>query len=197
MEGDDYLALAKENSYSLADLLEMEEERPIELIEGEPVMQAAPSRIHQLICRRLVLQLGDFLEDKTCELYFAPFTVRLFQEEHDLPEDVDTVVEPDIAVICDHSKLDDIGCKGAPDLIIEILSPSTQRHDRIVKYGLYQRAGVREYWIVDPSTRTVQVCTLEDGKYYAPQVYTAESVIESDVLNPCCIDLSKVFREII
>ena len=88
-------------------------------------------------------------------LTWGPFGVRLFEKDGDVPDDVDTVVEPDISVICDKNKLDKHGCKGAPDMVIEVLSPSTLRHDRFVKLALYQQAGVREYWVVEPETRTV------------------------------------------
>ena len=90
---------------------------------------------------------------------------------------------------------DEIGCKGAPDLVIEILSDSTRRHDRIVKYNLYQRAGIREYWIVDPERHTVQVYVLEDGKYNAADAYTSSASVPVSVLPGCVIDLQRVFFE--
>ena len=103
--------------------------------------------------------------------------------------------EPDITVVCDSSKLDDIGCKGAPDLVIEILSPSTQRHDRLTKFNLYQRAGVREYWIIDTSSKSVQVFVLEDGRYTAKDFGTAGDKLKVNVLEDCTIDLAEVFLE--
>lgn len=184
--------MASEQRMTFADVLARSEDNLVELIDGVPVMHAAPARIHQLISRRLMLQIGNYLEDKECEIYYAPFSVRLFEQDDDQPEDVDTVVEPDLVVVCDKEKLDDFGCKGAPDLIIEILSPSTQRHDRMVKYNLYQRAGVKRYWIVDPETNTVQVCTLEDGLYGAPKVYSKGDNIAMD--NGCVVELGKVFE---
>ena len=185
------MALPESQRLTFADMQSWPEDERVELIDGIPVMQAAPARIHQLISRRLLFQIGSFLEDKECEIYYAPFAVRLFESSEDRPEDVDTVVEPDLVVVCDKEKLDDAGCKGAPDLIIEILSPSTQRHDRMVKYNLYQRAGVERYWIVDPETKTVQVCTLEDGLYGAPQVYSRDDNIVMD--NGCVVELGRVF----
>lgn len=93
--------------------------------------------------------MANFLDGKQCRVYPAPFGVRLFEQNGERPEDVDTMVEPDISVVCDRGKIDKYGCKGAPDLIIEVLSPSTRRHDRLVKLNLYQRAGVQEYWMVE------------------------------------------------
>ena len=148
---------AKREQYTFADVLTWDEGEHIEIINGEAFMMATPSRIHQKITGELFRQLANFLEGKQCGVYAAPFGVRLFEQDGDSAENVDTVVEPDITVVCDHSKLDDQGCKGAPDMVIEILSPSTQRHDRLTKLNLYQRAGVREYWIADPENRTVRV----------------------------------------
>ena len=105
------------------------------------------------------------------------------------------MVEPDITVVCDPAKLDDIGCKGPPDMVIEVLSPSTARNDRIVKYSLYERAGVREYWIIDPETKTAAVFLLEDGRYYAPIVYTEKSAAPVGLWADFSIDLSRVFSE--
>ena len=188
------MALPKEDHVTLADVLAWDEDLRVELIDGVPVLMAPPSRIHQEILTEIFYQIRTFLEGKRCRVYPAPFGVRLFEKDGDSPEDVDTMVEPDLVVVCDRDKLDDAGCRGAPDLVIEILSPSTQRHDRMVKYDLYRRAGVREYWLVDPDTRTVQVCVLEDGQYYAPQVYTAGTEVAVNVLDGCVIALEKVFR---
>lgn len=187
------MPLPKEERYTLADVLTWDEQERAELIDGALVMMAPPSRIHQKISAELGRQLGNYLEGKKCEVYAAPFAVRLFEKAGDRPEDVDTLVEPDLSVICDPGKLDDMGCKGAPDLIIEILSPSTQRHDRLTKYNLYQRAGVREYWIVDPAARSIQSFVLEDGHYTAAGFGSPGDVLKVNVLEGCFIELSKVF----
>ena len=187
------MPLPKEDRYTLADALTWDERERIELIDGAPVMMAPPSRLHQEIITALLAQLYNYLEGKKCNVYPAPFAVRLFERADDRPEDVDTLVEPDLSVVCDPGKLDDIGCKGAPDLIIEVLSPSTQRHDRLTKYNLYERAGVPEYWIVSPEERTVQVSTLVDGRYRVQELYTAEAVAKVNTLSGCFIELSKVF----
>ena len=189
------MPLPKEERYTLADVLTWDEQERAELIDGALVMMAPPSRIHQKITAELGRQLGNYLEGKKCEVYAAPFAVRLFEKAGDRPEDVDTLVEPDLSVICDPGKLDDMGCKGAPDLIIEILSPSTQRHDRLTKYNLYQRAGVREYWIVDPAARSIQSFVLEDGHYTAAGFGSPGDVLKVNVLEGCFIELSKVFPD--
>ena len=124
---------AEKGRYTFADCLTWDENDRAELIGGEIVMMAPTSRVHQKISGELFRQLANFLEGKKCEVYAAPFAVRLFEKSGDAPEDVDTMVEPDISVVCDHGKLDSHGCKGAPDLVVEVLSPSTQRHDRLVK----------------------------------------------------------------
>ena len=189
------MPLPKEERYTLADVLTWDEQERAELIDGALVMMAPPSRIHQKISAELGRQLGNYLEGKKCEVYAAPFAVRLFEKAGDRPEDVDTLVEPDLSVICDPGKLDDMGCKGAPDLIIEILSPSTQRHDRLTKYNLYQRAGVREYWIVDPAARSIQSFVLEDGHYTAAGFGSPGDVLMVNVLVGCFIELSMVFPD--
>ena len=184
---------APKDHYTFADCLTWGENERIEIINGEAVMMSPPTRIHQEISGELFRQLANFLEGKKCKVYPAPFAVRLFEKDGDTPEDVDTMVEPDISVVCDHDKLDKHGCKGAPNLVVEVLSPSTQRHDRLVKLDLYQRAGVREYWIVDPDSSTVQVFMLKDGYLHPHEVYSEKDIAKVNVLDGCFIELSKVF----
>lgn len=186
---------AKQEQYTFADVLTWEEGENIEIINGEAFMMATPSRIHQKIIMELSRQLANYLEGKSCEVYPAPFGVRLFEQDGDSPVNVDTAVEPDISVVCDRSKLDEHGCKGAPDMIIEVLSPSTRRHDRLVKLNLYQRAGVREYWIADPDNESVQVFTLDGGAWKLREDYGREDVAKVNVLEGCFIELDKVFSE--
>lgn len=141
----------------------------------------------------LFRQLANFLEGKQCRVYPAPLGVRLFEQNGERPEDVDTMVEPDISVVCDRGKIDKYGCIGAPDLIIEVLSPSTRRHDRLVKLNLYQRAGVQEYWMVDPDNQSVQVFTLDRDALKICEDYGPGDVARVNVLEGCFIDLEKVF----
>lgn len=190
------MPLPKEDRYTMADVLSWDEQKHTELIEGVPVMMAPPTRVHQEISGALFAQLHNYLEEKPCKVYAAPFAVRLFEGAGEDPADVDTMVEPDLSVVCDNGKLDDRGCVGAPDMVIEILSPSTQRHDRLTKYNLYQRAGVREYWIVDPESKSIQTFTLEDGRYSAHGFGTAGDALKVTVLEDCVLELSKVFQAI-
>ena len=187
---------AEKERYTFADCLTWREDERIEIIDGEPVMMAPPpSSEHQEISMELSAQLHAYLRGKRCKVYAAPFAVRLFEKDGDRPDDVDTMVEPDISVVCDPNKIDRHGCKGAPDMVVEILSPSTQRHDRFTKFSLYQRAGVKEYWIVDPDKKLVLVYTLVDGQYYVPEVYTAKDSVPVEVLEDCIVDLTAVFPE--
>ncbi len=191
------MALPKEKErYTFADYLTWDENERIEIIGGEAFLMAAPSSKHQEISMEISRQLANFLVGKPCRVYPAPFNVRLFEKDGDAPEDVDTVVEPDISVICDRSKIDARGCKGAPDLIVEILSPSSLRNDRLVKLRLYQRAGVREYWIADPENKTVQVFLLNsNGILYPHEDYGQKDIAKVNVLDECFIELDKVFSE--
>ena len=184
---------AKKARYTFADVLTWEETERAEIIGGEVVMMAPPTSIHQKISGELFYQLYNYLKGKECEVYAAPFAVRLFEKNGDSPEDVDTMVEPDISVVCDPGKIDKHGCKGAPDMVVEILSPSTQRHDRFTKFSLYQRAGVREYWIVDPDNGVAQSFVLEDGRYSVKEFGAAGDKMKVNVLEDCEIDLSEVF----
>lgn len=180
--------------YTFQDCLAWNRDEHMEIINGEAFMMATPSRRHQEICFEIGRQIGNYLEGKQCRVYLAPFGVRLFEREGDRPEDVDTVVEPDISIVCDGSKLDERGCKGAPDFVAEVLSPSTQRQDQLVKLNLYQRAGVREYWIVDPENKTIRVMLQTDvGILQVHEVYKEDEVAKVNVLDGCFIELGKVF----
>lgn len=188
----------EKTGYTFADYLVWEENEHIELLNGELIMMAPPSTRHQLISGELFRQLANFLEGKKCRVFHAPFGVRLFEEKNDKPENIQTVFEPDISVICDLNKLDKYGCKGAPDFIIEILSPSTQKHDRIIKLQQYQRAGVKEYWIVSPEDETVQIFLLDNTQniLFPVELYEKNDIAKVNVLEGCFIELKKVFDNI-
>jgi len=182
--------LAEQIRYNYSDYLEWDDDVRYELIDGVPYAMAAPSQRHQQTAGELHGQLWQFLKGKRCRVFIAPFDVRLNAENYD-----DIVVQPDLLVVCDKSKLDGKGCVGAPDMIIEILSPSNTRHDMHVKFRLYQKAGVKEYWIVDPDSRTVSVHILENGKYFRHS-YGDTDIVPVEVLDGCQINLTDVFEEV-
>jgi Uma2 family endonuclease len=185
------LAREEQPHYTYADVLGWDEDVRVEIIDGELYAMAPPTRFHQDIIWEMSRQFGNFLQGKPCKGYTAPFGVRLFPQDN---QGDGTYVEPDIAVVCDSSKLDNKGCNGAPDLIVEIVSPSTARHDRVVKFRKYLEAGVREYWVVNPEEQTVQAHILDDGRYIT-KTYDETDDLPVTVLPGCVIALSLVFRQ--
>lgn len=146
------MALVNTNSYTIEDIYALPEGQRAELIDGQIYSMAPPKRIHQKLVSELTQVIGSYIKSKKggCEVYPAPFAVFLNKDDRNY-------VEPDISVICDKDKLDDRGCNGAPDWIIEIVSPSTERMDYGIKLFKYRSAGVQEYWIINPLNRTVNV----------------------------------------
>ena len=190
------LAAKKQDvKFTYADYLSRDDKESWEIINGEAYnMSPAPPTIHQLISGELYLQIGNQLKGKPCRVIPAPFDVRLpLGYEHQ--EDIENIVQPDISVVCDKTKLDDKGCLGAPDLIIEIISPSSSRKDRMEKFFLYERMGVKEYWLVSPEDKIVEVFILEpDGKYSRPGIYSESDIVPLNILNDIKVDLSSVFN---
>ena len=190
-------ALPVEKRYTYRDLLSWEEDVRFELYDGYPVALASPTDVHQDISGKIFLQISSFLQGKKCKVYFAPLDVRIYEKDGDLPQDVNTVLQPDLLVVCDPKKVDRRGVHGAPDLVVEILSKSTRRMDLLIKFNIYQRAGVREYWIVDPEVQLVTVYTLKDGVYRSPAaVYRADATVPVGVLEGCEVDLRTVFPDL-
>jgi len=177
----------KQEYYTVEEWLSWDEDVRAELYEGKLIMMAPPVQRHQHMLVELLVQLHAFLKEKPCKVFPAPTGVRLFEDE-------DTAFEPDIIVVCDKSKLDGKICNGAPDLVIEILSPSTARMDRVLKYRKYQQAGVREYWIVDPDLNLLQAGVLYEGKYITT-MYEPDDIAPVTVLEGCEINLTDVFNE--
>lgn len=189
------MAPPQEKRCTYAELRTWDDGCRYELYQGQPVALASPTDEHQRILTALLLQIGGWLEGKRCEIFPAPFDVRLFEKAGDLPEKTDTVVQPDLTVVRDRSKVDRHGIHGAPELVIEILSDSTRRSDRTTKYQLYQKAGVREYWIVDPAANTVAVHLLENGLYGSPELYLFGARVPAAVLPGCEVDFGRVFPQ--
>ncbi|ATA73741.1 restriction endonuclease [Capnocytophaga sp. H4358] len=151
--------------YTYADYLLWKFEERVELLKGKIFrMSPAPSVKHQKISINLSGLLWQFFKGKKCQLFSAPFDVRL-PKKNEKGDQIHTVVQPDLCVICDENKLDERGCIGAPDLIIEILSPGNSKKEMKNKFELYQESGVEEYWIVNPTDENILVNVLEDGKY--------------------------------
>lgn len=181
--------------YTYADLKLTDESERIEIIYGKAYFMKSGSPAHQLTSGGLLCQFADFLDDKSFEILARPYGVRLFEKEGDTDEDIDTIVEPDL-LIGAKKRFGERGYIGAPDLIVEIVEPYTYNHDRVIKLDLYMRAGVREYWLVDPVGLTVEVFLLdEEGKYKLSGVYQRTDTIEVNVLQGCTIDLDSIFRE--
>ena len=181
--------------FTYKDYLTWSDNERWELINGTAYnMTPAPSVNHQRILRQLLLQLGNFLSDKSCEVFTAPFDVRLSATD-EKDEDSKNVVQPDIVVICDSSKLDEKGCKGAPDLTIEIVSPASASIDNIKKMDLYEKNGVKEYWIVHPIYKIVTIYKImENGSYGKPEIYSEKDKIEVELLKGLTVDLGLVFN---
>ncbi|MDR1933943.1 MAG: Uma2 family endonuclease [Spirochaetales bacterium] len=160
-----------------------------ELIGGKAYAMSAPSDFHQAISVEISRQIANYLRGKPCKVRTAPYDVRLFYEED---ESDDTVVQPDISVMCDEKKRGTEGCRGAPDLIVEILSPSNTSEEYVRKFNLYLKAGVREYWIVAPELKTLQIFELQDSAYRG-RVYDSAATVSSKVLEGLSVSLSDVF----
>ena len=180
------MAISQKQIYTETDYYNLPEDIRAELIDGQFYYQAAPSRIHQKILNAVNNTIYNYIKAKggSCEVYPSPFAVKLFNDRK-------TIVEPDISVICDRDKLTDKGCTGAPDWIIEIISPGNSSHDYIRKLNLYADAGVREYWIVNPIEQTIFVYYLEKDSFKATP-YTFQDKIKVKIYDDLWIDFQEI-----
>ena len=189
--------LDPDKRYTYADYLTWRMEEMVELIRGRLFrVYPAPNIEHQRVSRRVSRLIDEYLDGKQCELFVAPFDVRLPLPHKFIRDNmVDTVVQPDICIVCDETKLDNRGCIGAPDWIIEILSPATAQKDFRENYDVYEHAGVREYWLIHPHEQTIIAYQLNDqGKFEAiARPYVATDIVASAIFPDCKIDLSRVF----
>ncbi|MFP4375027.1 MAG: Uma2 family endonuclease [Spirochaetaceae bacterium] len=199
-----------EKRYTYSDYRQLPDDARYEIIDGELyVATPAPSRHHQAVVGEVFRQLANQLLVHRCEAYVAPFDVMLPAPDEDL-EDAATVVQPDVVVVCDPQKLDARGCVGAPDLAVEVVSGESRRQDAVRKRSLYERHGVREYWIVEPARRAVTQLTLDPGTgmYRGdPGAHGADAApasapagpetgeLESTALPGVILDLSTVFPQ--
>ncbi len=183
-------------TYSYSNYMNWVFDERLELIKGKIFkMSPAPSRLHQQVSVNLLKALAIFLEGKSCKIYTAPFDVR-FPKKSKADKDIYTVLQPDLCVICDKSKLDDRGCLGAPDLVIEILSPGNNKKELLNKYEVYEEFGVKEYWIVSPGDKTVLIYTLDEaGKYQPSKLFTLSEEVTSTVLPDFVLNIDAVFED--
>lgn len=184
-------------SYTYADYLTWQLDEMAELIKGKIFrMSPAPGSIHQKVSGEIFRQIANFLKGKPCQVFCAPFDVRLPQsKKRNADKEITTVVQPDLCVVCDPSKIDERGCLGAPDWIIEILSPHTSSKDLREKFDVYEEAGVKEYWVVHPQERTLLVYTLsENGKYKGIlKPYIRTDRVSPIILPDLIIEMQEVF----
>ena len=181
------MSFAQIKRYNEEDYYNLPETTRAELIDGDLIYnQAAPSRIHQTILMELSGTIHNYIKSKggPCHVYPAPFAVKLCKNRK-------TIVEPDISVICDRNKLTDRGCTGAPDWIVEIVSPSNSSHDYILKLNLYADAGVREYWIVDPDKKHIFVYFLEQAQFEV-ETYSFQDKIKVNIFKDLFIDFTEI-----
>ncbi|MDA3939576.1 MAG: Uma2 family endonuclease [Spirochaetia bacterium] len=185
-----------DEKYSYADYLTWPDEQRRELINGEVwAMSPAPSTGHQKISLYLTLEVGSFLKGESCDLFVAPFDVRFVKDENQKDQDIFITLQPDLSVICDKSKIDEKGCLGSPDFIVEILSPSTGYKDETQKLSIYEEYGVKEYWIVNPDRETIQVFLHNGTDFDKPFYYKGDEFIVSSVLKGFRISLRDIFQK--
>ena len=186
----------KKKAFTYADYLTWPDDQRCELIDGVVYdMTPAPAPIHQIILGELSWQFFNFFRGKPCKVFFAPFDVRFPKNTN--PEsdaNTETVVQPDLVVICEPGKIDSRGCLGAPDLVIEILSPSTSAKDRLTKLNLYEKHGVKEYWIVSSDAGSVMIFRLKkDQRYGKPEHAYWSETITTPLFPGLTVDLTTVF----
>jgi len=196
VKGVDHIELLDLNKiYTYADYYSWRFQERVELIKGRVFkMSPAPNRGHQKISTSLSAMVWNFFQEHPCEVYEAPFDVRL-PIENKKGNKAETVVQPDLCVICDLSKLDDRGCEGAPDLVVEILSPGNSQKEMKQKYEVYEEAGVKEYWLINPLDKVTFIYTLnDDGTFVGQKPVIVTEPLTSYIFPDLQIDQSILFR---
>lgn len=182
-------------TYSYADYLQWTFEERIELIKGKIFkMTPAPASRHQRLSWIVSGELYSYLKGKKCQAFSAPFDVRLAKKGTKSDQQIHTVVQPDICVVCDVDKIDKRGCTGAPDIVVEILSPGNNQKELRNKYEVYEESGVLEYWIISPQDKTFLKYTLVDDKYQPSRLMTIGDTIQTPILPGFVLDLDTVFE---
>ena len=181
-------------TYTYADYLTWQFQEFVELIKGRLMRpMAGPSRLHQVYSGNIYYQVRQLLQNSPCQVYTAPFDVRLTTAGGNGDEQILTVVQPDICVVCDRAKLDDRGCLGAPDWIVEILSPGNTARDTRNKFDLYEESGVLEYWLVFPGLKTVACYVLDQQQYRLAAEYAAPGPIPVATLPGLALEWTDIF----
>lgn len=181
--------------YTYADYLTWDMDVMVELIKGKVFKRdaAAPRMSHQKVSVILTTAFHGFLKGRRCQVFHAPFDVRL-PVKSKKNQDIDTVVQPDLCVVCDPGKLDDAGCIGAPDLVVEILSPGNNKRELKNKYEVYEEAGVKEYWVIHPNEQTLLIYTLVSGKYQSSRLFVSGDTVESSCIEGFQLNLEEIFE---
>lgn len=185
-------------TYTYADYLTWNVSERFEILKGKLFrMSPAPARKHQVTSRELEYIFMTYFKNKNCEVYDAPFDVRLVNKfkKSKKDEDIETVFQPDLCVICDKEKLDKQGCIGAPDLIVEILSPGNSSKEMKEKFEIYEENGVREYWMVDYQAKTVLIYYLKDDKYIGLKILTEDETAKSMIFPDLEVELKEIFQD--
>ena len=180
--------------YTYADYLLFKIEERIELIRGKILKMSGPNTKHQVASRELFCRLYNHLRHQPCKVFSAPFDVRLPVKNKKKDSEITTVVQPDIMVVCDTSIIDERGICGAPDLIVEILSPSNSKVEVKYKFELYEEAGVKEYWIVNPNEENIIIYHLTNGKFIAGRPYASDDIIESKAVKGFSVLVDDIFE---
>jgi Uma2 family endonuclease len=190
----DYGQLDLNRLYTYFDYMKWRFQERVELIRGKVFkMSPAPGVNHQQIIFNLIKTFIIRFEDKECRIFSAPFDVRLTVPSAPINS---TVVQPDICIICDENKLDEQGCNGAPDLVVEILSPGNSKHERQTKFQLYEESGVKEYWVVDPNNKEIIVFTLVEGKYKQQPAFREGMILRSPLFPELKAAVDDVFERV-
>ncbi|RSK55149.1 Uma2 family endonuclease [Bacillus canaveralius] len=185
----------EQGNLTYADYLALDDDVRYEVIDGRVYnMSPAPTTKHQAVQRELLTEFNIYLRGKQCSVFGSPIDVCFADEDNDIKK-IKEWVEPDLVVVCDKNKIQEKRIVGVPDLIIEILSNSTAKKDKIIKFNRYQRAGVKEYWIVDPSNENIDVYLLENGTFKHSGIYFRDDRIPVYLFEEFSIDLTNIFRE--
>jgi Uma2 family endonuclease len=181
-------------TYTYADYLGWKFKERLELFRGKIFKLAAPNTLHQVVSMKLTYELYAYLKGKTCRAFSAPFDIRLPVKNRKKDNEITTVVQPDICVVCDPSKIDARGVCGAPDLVVEILSPGNSKKELRDKYELYEEAGVKEYWVINPVEENLLVFLLNpECKFENPKIYTNGDKLESATVPGFEIEVDDIF----